>query len=157
MTLILYALLGLAGLGLAVFLVWGLLSRRHAIPCPAWLGWLVELDNPFTRTNRAAEIISHLELRPGMTVLDAGCGPGRLTLGEIPDREAALQELFDALKPGGVLSITEVMFDPHFRRRSTVSELAVTAGFREKAFHGSRIAYTIHFEKPTQLTGSQAA
>lgn len=221
MTLILYALLGLAGLGLAVFLVWGLLSRRHAIPCPAWLGWLVELDNPFTRTNRAAEIISHLELRPGMAVLDAGCGPGRLTiplaqrllgqghvlamdvqeamlsrvkekaralgvetsirflraglgerklehsgfdrallvtvLGEIPDREAALQELFDALKPGGVLSITEVIFDPHFRRRSTVSELAVTAGFREKAFHGSRIAYTIHFEKPTQLTGSQAA
>jgi ubiquinone/menaquinone biosynthesis C-methylase UbiE len=221
MALFLYVLLGVAGLGLAVFLTWRLASRRHSLPCPAWLGWMVEIDNPFTKTNRAADIISHLDLHPGMAVLDAGCGPGRLTiplahklagqghvvaldvqeamldrvrekasalgldttirflraalgegklehntfdrallvtvLGEIPDRKAALQELFDALKPGGLLSVTEVIFDPHFQRRSTVCRAAIEAGFREKAFHGARFAYTIHFEKPTTLTARIAA
>jgi ubiquinone/menaquinone biosynthesis C-methylase UbiE len=41
---------------------------------------LVELDNPILRNNSAREIISHLELQPGMKVLDFGCGPGRLTI-----------------------------------------------------------------------------
>src|SRR4029077_7298936 len=35
-------------------------------------------------------------------------------LGEIPDRMAALGNCFDALRPGGRLSITEVVLDPHF-------------------------------------------
>jgi FkbM family methyltransferase len=133
---------------------------------------LVELDNPFTETNRAAVIVERLELQPGMAVLDVGCGPGRVAipiaskvgpegevvavdiqpgmlrraqkkaraakvtnirfleaavgegklprdrfdrallvtvLGEIPDRERALREIFDALKPGGRLSVTEVI------------------------------------------------
>ena len=176
-----------------------------------WLRWLVELDNPFTKTNRAAVIIEHLDLVPGMTVLDMGCGPGRLTvpvaekvekrgrvvavdiqagmlrraeakakkaglsnirfvqagagegklerdsfdrallvtvLGEIPDRDAAMKEIFDVLKPGGVLSITEIIFDPHFQRRSTVTQIAERIGFREKRFFGNAIAYTLHFEKP---------
>lgn len=208
----LYGFFGAAAIGLAVFLVWGRASRRHSLPCPAWLAWMVERDNPFTKTNRAAEIISHLDLRPEMAVLDAGCGPGRLTiplaqklagrghvlamdiqeamlervrekadaaglgatirflraglgegtlehdvfdravlvtvLGEIPNRAAALHELFDAIKPGGVLSITEVIFDPHFQRRDSVRRAAAACSFRERAFYGSRIAYTILFEKP---------
>ncbi|MCP5406928.1 MAG: class I SAM-dependent methyltransferase [Chromatiaceae bacterium] len=40
----------------------------------------MELDNPFTKTNRAAFIIETLSLSKGMKVLDAGCGPGRLTV-----------------------------------------------------------------------------
>lgn len=35
-------------------------------------------------------------------------------LGEISDREAALHQIFAALKPGGLLSITEVIPDPHY-------------------------------------------
>jgi ubiquinone/menaquinone biosynthesis C-methylase UbiE len=194
-----------------VFSTWHFASRRQSLPCPVWLRWLVELDNPFTKTNRAAVIISHLDIFPGMIVLDMGCGPGRVTLpaaekvgpqgkvvavdmqqgmlrraeekaqkagmsniqfvqagagegklernhfdrallvtvlGEIPDRQSAMKELFDALKPGGILSITEVIFDPHFQRRSVVRNIAQRVGFREKSFFGNAIAYTLHFEKP---------
>ena len=172
---------------------------------------MVELDNPFTKTNRASTIIEHLALEPGMKILDAGCGPGRLTipiaknigmqgevvaldvqpgmlhrvqekaqaanlhniqllhaklgdgklghnqfdrallvtvLGEIPDRESALKEIFDSLKPGGLLSVTEVIFDPHFQRRGTVLHFAKMAGFREKNIIGNRFAFTMQLEKP---------
>lgn len=195
----------------AIAVLWRIASRRHAVPCPVWLRWLVELDNPFTKTNRAAVIIGHLDLKPGMAVLDLGCGPGRVSipaarqvgnegkvvavdiqegmlsragekaraagltniefvraaagegklgrcrfdrallvtvLGEIPNREDALREVFDALKPGGVLSVTEVIFDPHFQRRSTVARLALEAGFRERGFFGNSVAFTSNFEKP---------
>lgn len=212
MGILFYVLLGLVGLAATVFVLWRLASHRHALPCPVWLRWMVELDNPFTRTNRAAVILEHLELQPGMTVLDAGCGPGRLTiplarqvgkagqivaadiqsgmlervgakaesagienirlvqaglgdgalpsgrfdravlvtvLGEIPDRRTALEEVFETLKPGGRLAVTEVIFDPHFQRQRTVAALAEAVGFREKALHGNRIAYTMILEKPT--------
>jgi ubiquinone/menaquinone biosynthesis C-methylase UbiE len=207
-----YGLFGFVAVFLLVAIIWRLASRRQSLPCPVWLRWLVELDNPFTKTNRAVNIIQHLDLQPGMAVLDVGCGPGRVTiplakqvgpqgevlamdiqagmlqrarhkaqtanlanirflqagvgegqleynrydrvllvtvLGEIPDREAALKEIFAALKPGGLLSVTEIIFDPHFQRRSTVARFATSVGFREKMFFGNRIAYTLHLEKPT--------
>ena len=204
-------LLILSGLFLLGSVIWRLASRRHSLPCPAWLRWFVELDNPFTKTNRAAVIIEHLDLAPGMSVLDAGCGPGRLAvplaqhvypgevmavdiqdgmlarasdkarqanvtnvrfvqagvgegklprgcfdravmvtvLGEIPDQGATLEEIFAALKPGGILSVTEVIFDPHFQGRGKVRQLAGAVGFRERAFFGNRIAFTLHLEKPS--------
>ena len=194
-----------------VGLAWRLASRRKSLPCPVWLRWLVELDNPFTKTNRAAFIVESIALSPGMAVLDAGCGPGRVTvplargvgaagrvvavdiqpgmlarartkaelaglaniefvaaglgegklplrhfdravmvtvLGEIPDPAAAVAELFGALKPGALLAVVEVIFDPHFQPRSTVTRLALAAGFRELGFLGHRWAYVAHFEKP---------
>lgn len=211
MRITLSIIFGLIGLGL-VGLIWRLSSRRHELPCPAWLGWMVEMDNPFTKVNRARVIVGLLELTPGMTVLDAGCGPGRLTLplaqavgpqgqvlaldvqeemlarvrekvqaavlqnvqyqqgglgegklpqahfdravlvtvlGEIPDQVAALKEIYGALKPGGVLSVTEVIFDPHFQRRETVLQAARAAGFKEKNLFGRSLAYTLHLEKLT--------
>jgi ubiquinone/menaquinone biosynthesis C-methylase UbiE len=188
-----------------------LASRFYSLPCPVWLGWLVELDNPFTRTNRAATIVQHLDLQLGMAVLDAGCGPGRLTipvatqvgpqgevvamdiqggmirraqekaratkltniqflqagvgegklghsrfdrallvtvLGEIQNQEAALKEIFDALKPSGILSVTEIIFDNHFQSRGTVLRLANAVGFHETMFFGNRIAFILHLQKP---------
>ena len=207
MALAVYGVLGLILLILIVGLIW----RHHALPCPAWLGWMVEMDNPFTETNRARVIVGHLGLAPSMKVLDAGCGPGRLTLplaeavgpqgevtaldiqegmlarvrekvqaaglqnvqfvqaglgegklaqvyydravlvtvlGEIPDQAAALKEIYDALKPGGILSVTEVIFDPHFQHRETVLYKVNAAGFKEKNFFGRKLAYTLHLEKP---------
>jgi ubiquinone/menaquinone biosynthesis C-methylase UbiE len=69
-------------------------------------------------------------------------------LGEIPDRKAALADIFDTLKPGGILSVTEVIADPHFQRRDSVTRAANSVGFVESAFFGNRISYTINFEKP---------
>lgn len=49
-------------------------------PCPSWLAWMIEIENPLAIENRSGKIISHLELKPHMVVADIGCGPGRVTL-----------------------------------------------------------------------------
>jgi ubiquinone/menaquinone biosynthesis C-methylase UbiE len=69
-------------------------------------------------------------------------------LGEIPDRAAALREICAALKPGGVLSITEGLPDPHYQRRDTVVQLAEAAGLRLDQEFGGWTAYTANFVKP---------
>lgn len=208
--MIIKIILIIIGLLLLFFIVWRLCSRRYVLPCPTWLGWLVELDNPFSKINRAATIIEHLELKPGMAVLDVGCGPGRITipvahkvgpkgnvvamdiqagmlhrvqekvraanlknitflhagvgeqklehnkfdrallvtvLGEIPNQKAALQEIFDALKPGGILSVTEIIFDPHYQRKNTVQSLAYDVGFQKKNIFTDWCAFTLNLEK----------
>jgi ubiquinone/menaquinone biosynthesis C-methylase UbiE len=171
---------------------------------------MVEMDNPFTKVSHAATIIKDSEIVDGMIVLDAGCGPGRVTipvaktvgaqgqvvaldiqaamlakvqgkvqkenltnvefleaglgsgklkeeyfdrvllvtvLGEIPDQESALKEIYRSLKPDGLLAITEIIFDPHFQRKSSVRKLADATGFVEHSCHGGRFAYTIILKK----------
>jgi ubiquinone/menaquinone biosynthesis C-methylase UbiE len=70
------------------------------------------------------------------------------TLGEIPDRSAALAQCYRAVKPGGRLSITELILDPHYQSRSTVRQLAEAAGFRFLSIEGSWWLYTANFAKP---------
>lgn len=92
----------------------------------------------------------------------AGAGQGKLdrsrldrvalvaVLGEISNRDAAMAEIFQALKPGGMLSVTEVGLDPHRRSRDEVRRLAKAAGFVERACFGNRLLFTINLVKPLQ-------
>lgn len=211
MTDLAYILASLLILGLLATFVMRYGARLTNLPCPSWLAWSVERDNPFTSATRAASVIEAADLRPGMHVLDLGCGPGRITipaaravmpggevlavdiqpamirraearaatahltnirflqaaigegklpvaqfdraflvtvLGEIPDRQAALAEIFGALRPGGALTVAEIALDPHYQRRASVLKLAASAGFREGDFHGAWYGYSLNLIKP---------
>jgi ubiquinone/menaquinone biosynthesis C-methylase UbiE len=70
------------------------------------------------------------------------------TLGEIPDRAAVLAQCLRVLKPNGVLSITEMLPDPHYQSKATVKRLAEQAGFRLQSIRGGMWLYTANFTKP---------
>lgn len=208
-----YALTAFAGLAVAALLR----QRRCPIPHPPSLTFLFE--NPVAEAFVGVDLLlERADLTPGMRVLDAGCGPGRLTiplakavgetgevvaldgqpamlrkleermvaeslrivrpllaglgegalergifdrailamvLGEVRDREAALREVFTALRPGGLLCVTEVFGDPDYRRPATVRREVEKAGFRLIARHGGFPAYTSNFEKPESLAAEQ--
>ena len=92
----------------------------------------------------------------------AGAGEGRMprdafdraflvtVLGEIVDQAAALREIHGALRRGGLLSITEVLPDPHFQPRRRVRRLAEAAGFRFSETVGPWYAFTMNFSKPSE-------
>lgn len=201
--------LGALSLTTTILLYWRFAARRQSLPCPPWLSW--SLENPFVNSVAGAEkILDNIGLKPGMKVLDVGCGPGRLTipaaervgetgevvaldiqagmlqrvrqkvdaanltnvrllqgaagaghvecdqfdrallvtvLGEIPDQKAALTEIFHALKPGGILSVTEVLPDPHYQTRGTVRRLAGEVGFEELSSLGNFPMFTLNLVK----------
>lgn len=68
-------------------------------------------------------------------------------LGEVPNPGAALREVKRTLKAGGVLSITEVLPDPHYQRDSVVRRLAEEAGFRLLERFGGMLAHTTNWLK----------
>lgn len=70
------------------------------------------------------------------------------TLGELAAPEAALSAIYDALKPGGMLSITEALPDPHYRSQGAVRRMARFVGFEVLRTYGSPLAYTINLIKP---------
>jgi ubiquinone/menaquinone biosynthesis C-methylase UbiE len=69
-------------------------------------------------------------------------------LGEIPDQQAALNELARVLKPGGRLVVGELFGDPHFVRGSVLRERAGAAGLVFARRLGNRLAYFARYEKP---------
>lgn len=69
-------------------------------------------------------------------------------LGEIPDRLRAVKEIYSALRPGGFLSVTEILPDPHYQRIATVKRLAETAGLQIGDTISSLFSYTIHLYRP---------
>ena len=70
-------------------------------------------------------------------------------LGEIPDRCAALRNCFDALRPGGRLSITEIILDPHYQTVAKVRALAGELGFEFEDISSTWRMYTANFRRPT--------
>jgi ubiquinone/menaquinone biosynthesis C-methylase UbiE len=72
------------------------------------------------------------------------------TLGEIPDRQAVLAQCYRVLKPGGVLSISEMLPDPHYQSKRTVQRLAEGAGFWLQSIRGGAWLYTANFVKPAE-------
>lgn len=70
-------------------------------------------------------------------------------LAEIPDRQRALAEIRRVLKPEGTLSITELLTDPDYPRRSTVIRWCERAGFHLVGSHGGIFNYTLSF-RPSQ-------
>jgi|688.fasta_scaffold120024_3 ubiquinone/menaquinone biosynthesis C-methylase UbiE len=70
------------------------------------------------------------------------------TLGEIPDRAAAISQCFRVLKPGGILSISEMLPDPHYQSQATVKRLAEAVGFKLQSIQGGVCLFTANFVKP---------
>jgi ubiquinone/menaquinone biosynthesis C-methylase UbiE len=63
-----------------IALVWRFASRRYTIPCPVWMSGMLDSPHSGEMSARTQKTILHLDLKPGMNVLDVGCGPGRLTI-----------------------------------------------------------------------------
>jgi len=95
-----------------LWLAWRVVSRRHALPCPAWLSWMV--DNPLSR-RRTNATVARLELLPGQNVLDAGCGPGRLTI-----------PIAQAVAPEGVVYAVDLQPEMLRRARTKATQAGVS-------------------------------
>jgi len=202
-------LLGWAAASAGVLAISAAAWRLARRPCPSWPGFLIE--NRYTDAVAGARLlVERAGIEPGMHVLDAGCGPGRVTLpaaarvgpggrvvaldvqarmlerlrhrldaagvtnvdgrrtslgdgaldtdafdvailadvlGEVPDQPAALRDLHRALRPGGVLSVTDVLPNPMYVSLPCVRALARAAGFVEDRTFVGWTAYTVNLRR----------
>jgi len=190
--------------GIAAVLLGIVIAVRYALP-----SFLVQ---PFvTAAADEKTVLSRLHLSPGMHVLDAGCGSGRLAipiakrvwpsglvialdndknilaelaaslkrrgvgnvktytsdivtapikasyfdrvvmtalLGCLKSRDGAIRRALRVLKPGGILSVTEVAIGGKYASAAEVQRLALDAGFRKSFEYKGWLSYTANFEKP---------
>lgn len=122
-------------------------------------GRVMAVDIQAAMIDRAKESVQRAGLN-NVDFLVAGLGEGRLpkdtfdravlstVLGEIPDKQMALREIYFALKPGGILSVMEVLPDPDYQSAGKVKAMAAEVGFRDKSKSGSFLAFILNLEKP---------
>ncbi len=68
-------------------------------------------------------------------------------LGEISNKEKCLKNIYNILKPSGLLSITEQPGDPDFLPIPVVRSLAEKEGFKFIECYGKNKNYTLNFRK----------
>ena len=107
------------------------------------------------RQRSAAEGIENIEARVA-NVYDLPFEDGRFdvvymiaVIGEIPKPVRAMQEFHRVLAPSGTLVFSEVLMDPDYPLASSVTRMAVSAGFRLREKIGNFFYYTLCFEKET--------
>ncbi|MBK8900906.1 MAG: methyltransferase domain-containing protein [Anaerolineaceae bacterium] len=122
-------------------------------------GEVIALDIQPAMLQRVQEKLAAQKVT-NVRLLQAGAGEGKTepevfdraflvtVLGEIPDKTAALREIHNALKPGGILSITEVFPDPDIQTPGAIRRLAQEVGFEVNGKMGSFPAFTMNLVKP---------
>ena len=137
---------------------------RLTIPAAQWVGdsgEVVALDLQEKMLTKLRARLDTTALQ-NVRLIHAGAGQGAVedkdfdralmvtVLGEIKDKPAALTEVYNALKPGGVLSITEMVTDPHYQSRTKIKKLAANAGFEVQGEFGNWFVFTINLHKPLE-------
>jgi ubiquinone/menaquinone biosynthesis C-methylase UbiE len=122
-------------------------------------GEVVALDIQPAMLQRVREKLEEQKVT-SVRLLLAGVGEGKTkpesfdrallvtVLGEIPDKTAALREIYQSLKPGGILAITEVFPDPDIQTPGTIRKLAQETGFVVDSKMGRFSAFTMNLIKP---------
>lgn len=70
-------------------------------------------------------------------------------LGEVPDPSACIAGSSSVLRPGGLLSITELAGDPDVMTESDITGLAKAANLERAETFPMRFGFTVNFKKPT--------
>lgn len=75
-----FILITIVGIIILISVIWRLYSEQRSLPCPVWMRWMLAPPYPGGISPRTRLTIERLDCRQGMEVLDAGCGPGRLSI-----------------------------------------------------------------------------